>query len=74
MGDKNNMKVKYMNECPNQKYYIEYLEGVGYDLKIPFKVAIYIIIRLSMSKIDFKLNELCYCSINLKSYKSYLTP
>ena len=33
MGDKNNMKVKYMNECPNQKYYIEYLEGVGYDLK-----------------------------------------
>ena len=59
MGDKNNMKVKYMNECRNT---------------IQCRVAIYIIKRLSMFKIDFKLNKLCYCSIDLKSYKSYLTP
>ena len=58
MGDRNNIKVKYMNECR----------------EIPFGVAIYIVIRLSMFKIDFKLNTLCYCSIDLKSYKSYLTP
>ena len=58
MGDKNNMKVIYMNECR----------------KIPFRVAIYVMISISMYKIDFKLNKLCYCSIDLKSYKSYLTP
>ena len=59
MGDRNNIKVKYMNECRDT---------------IPFRVAIYVMISISMYKIDFKLNKLCYCSIDLKSYKSYLTP
>ena len=58
MGDRNNIKVKYMNECR----------------EIPFRVAIYVMISISMYKIDFKLNKLCYCSIDLKPYKSYLTP
>ena len=58
----------------NKKIYIKYFEGDRYHSKIPFRVAIYVMISISMYKIDFKLNKLCYCSIDLKSYKSYLTP